>query len=395
MKKVLLIDPFSGASGDMLLSALVSLGFPVEKLRDMLAAVPVLSNVKIEEKRIRRGLFEAVQLDLVLPREETHRSLGVILEIIETSDLPAGVKERVTRTFQRLAEAEAKVHGTSIEKVHFHEVGALDAIIDIFGFHSAVEHLNAESCYYTGLVLGSGSIQCAHGEIPIPAPATVELLTGHDVSFSERKGELITPTAAAVIATSFEPLPKDAFVRLEKVGYGAGTREGDGLPNVLRAILGSVAEAPRRVCIVTCTIDDMNPEVYGYLMEKLFDHGALEVYFNSVMMKKNRPGLEMTVITEEIDLDRISQFILSHTTTLGLRVNREERVELFRERIKVETPYGPVEVKVGRLPDGREKVSPEYESCRAAAEKTGASILDVFDAARIAWQKKGGEQPSQ
>jgi len=389
MNKSLLIDPFSGASGDMLLSAMVSLGVPLERVLEPLLAMPVLSGVKIIEKKVRRGLFEAVQLEMILPHEHAHRSLSTIAGIIEDSGLPGPVKKNSTDTFTRLARAEAKVHGSSVEEVHFHEVGAVDAIIDIIGFHIALDYLSPRKCYCRTIALGSGSVTCEHGEIPVPAPATLELLSGHRVKFTDRDEELVTPTAAALIASRFEPLPPDILFRLEKIGYGAGTRDGAGMPNVLRAMAGDVASMPRRVCIITCTIDDMNPELYGYVMEKLFAIGALEVYFNAIMMKKNRPGLEITVICEEADVDRISRFVLTHTTTLGLRVNREERIELPRERSEVETPFGPVQVKVGRLPDGGEKVSPEYESCRAAAEKFGVPLMVVFDAARIAWKTKG------
>lgn len=372
----------------MLLSALISLGIPFERVWEPLSRIPILSRAEIKEKKVKRGLFEAVQLEMKLPHEHAHRSLSSIVEIIESSGLTDGVKKHSIGTFERLARAEAKVHGSSVEEVHFHEVGALDAIIDIVGFHTALECMSPRNCYYRNIILGSGTVACEHGEIPIPAPATLELLTGHRVSFTDRKEELVTPTAAALIASAFEPLPADALFRLEKIGYGAGTRDSGGIPNVLRAIIGDVASAARRICIITSTIDDMNPELYGYVMEKLFAIGALEVYFNAIMMKKNRPGLEITIITEEADVDRISQFVLTHTTTLGLRVNREERVELPRERSEVETTYGSIEVKVGRLPDGNEKISPEYESCRKAAEKYGVPLMDVFDAARIAWREK-------
>ncbi len=388
MSKALLIDPFSGASGDMLLAALVGLGVPREGLGRALAGVPALAQVKLEQHPVRRGMFEAVQIGMSFPEEHSHRHLKKILEIIDRTEFNSRVKEGASGTFRRLAEAEAKVHGSSIEEVHFHEVGALDAIVDILGFFAALEMLSIDRCYYTRLVFGSGTVRCAHGEIPVPVPATVELLTGHEVMFSSRAGEMITPTAAALIATAFEPLPADRHIRMDKVAYGAGSRDTEGLPNVLRAVLGEVVEAPRQVAIITCTIDDMNPELYGFVMDRLFAEGALEVYYSPVMMKKNRPGLEITVIAEEAERDSICRFILAETTTLGLRVSREERIELARRKARLDTPYGTVEVKIGRLPDGREKMNPEYESCRAAAESSGASLLEVFEAARLAWERK-------
>ena len=388
MKKALLIDPFSGASGDMLLACLVGLGVSCEELNRLLAAVPELAEVRLEERLVRRGLFQAVQLEMSFPQQHSHRHLRQVLEIIDRTGFSSRVKERAGQTFQRLAEAEARVHGTTVAEVHFHEVGALDAIVDLLGFFAALELLAVDLCYYTRLVFGSGSARCDHGEIPVPAPATVELLSGHEVMFSNRPGELITPTAAALIAAAFEPLTDGRHIRMDRVGYGAGSRITEGLPNVLRAILGQVVETPRQVAIITCTIDDMNPELYGFLMDRLFAKGALEVYYTPVMMKKNRPGLEITVIAEEDARDRICRFILAETTTLGLRVSREERIELPRRKLKVDTPFGAVEIKIGQLPDGREKISPEYESCRAAAETTGASLLEVFEAARLAWERQ-------
>jgi uncharacterized protein (DUF111 family) len=227
-----------------------------------------------------------------------------------------------------------------------------------------------------------------HGEIPVPAPATLGLLSGYRVKFSDRPEELATPTGAAIIASMFRNLPQDAVITPDRIGYGAGTREGKSVPNVLRAILGSLEHAAPQVCIITSTIDDMNPESYGYIMEKLFDHGALEVYYNPVMMKKNRPGLEITIITEEVDVHRLSDFLFSNSTTLGVRINREERIELPRRRSSVDTSYGAVEVKIAQRPGGIETVSPEYESCRAAADKANVSLLDIYEAARRAWHEK-------
>jgi hypothetical protein len=389
MTRALLIDPFSGASGDMLLASVISAGVPFEDIRKRLGAIPVLGAVKVSIEPVRRGMFQASRLVVDMPHEHAHRSLSAIRAMIEESALSDAVKRGAVGAFTALAGAEATVHGCEADTVTFHEVGALDSILDIVGWYSAMDILGWPPCYYTRLTLGSGSIRSAHGDIPLPAPATMELLKGHPVSFSDRLEELITPTAAAIMAAGFRPLSSSRVFAAESIGYGAGTRDtAGGLPNVLRTMLGSVRELPSQVCIVTCTIDDMNPELYGYIMEKLFARGALEVYFNAVMMKKNRPGLEMTVITEEKDVQEMAAFILSETTTIGLRVGREERIELPRERAEVATPYGTIAVKVVTLPGGERRMSPEYESCRAAAEKAKARMLDVFDAVRAAWEKR-------
>lgn len=390
MKTAVVIDPFSGASGDMLLSSLIAAGVSEDGLRKSLGSMSVLDPVSFSIESVERGMFTATRLAIAMPHEHAHRSLSTIRDMIEASRLDERVKRGAIETFSKLAAAEASVHGRDIEAVTFHEVGALDAIFDIVGWHAALELLGWPECYYTRLVLGSGSVSAAHGEIPLPAPATLELLKGHAVSFSERREELITPTAAAIIASTFQPLTGSRVFQPERIGYGAGTREGGGgLPNILRTMVGTIREQTAHVCIVTCTIDDMNPELYGSTMDTLFAHGALEVYFNQVMMKKNRPGLEMTVITEERDVQAIAGLILEETTTIGLRVDREERIELPRAQEIVETRFGSITVKVVTLPGGRRKMSPEYESCRAAAGRAAVTVREVFDAARAAWETSG------
>lgn len=387
MTKTLLIDPFSGASGDMFLAALVDVGASFETIRSSVLGIPELGSVRAEVRKVTRGVFAATRIEVSCPEEHHHRSISKIRKIIEDSGLSASVKAGAIGTFDLLADAEAKVHGSDREEVHFHEVGALDAMFDIIGAHVALETLGDPLCLTRPVSLGTGTTTCQHGEIPIPAPATIELLSKHKVRFTERMEELVTPTGAAIIAAVFKPLGPDALFVPERVGYGAGTRENDGLPNVLRAMTGTLEENPGRVCIVTSTIDDMNPEVYGYVMDRLFAEGCLDVYYNPVMMKKNRPGVEITVITEEKDVYRITDFLMTHTTTLGVRVDREERVELRRHQDTVETSYGTVNVKVAERPGGVETISPEFESCKTVAESAGVSLIEVYEAAKRAWKK--------
>jgi uncharacterized protein (TIGR00299 family) protein len=395
--KALLIDPFNGASGDMLLGALVDAGYPLASLREKLLAIPALRGVTIDVEKVKRGMFAASRIAIGLPGEQRHRGLGDVREIIEKApNLGDGVKARAVAAFTRLAEAEARVHGVTVDEVHFHEVGALDAIVDVVGFSAAVEELGIESLLYTRLVVGTGGTNSQHGEIPLPAPATLESLAGHRLHFSDRMEELITPTAAAIISAGFEPLAGDAGFTPEVFGYGAGTREsGPGnLPNILRLAIGWVAKTARQVSILRTTIDDMNPEVYGYLMERLFAEGALEVYFHPVTMKKNRPGVEVTLIAEVEDESRMAEFLLTHTTTLGVRVCREERVELERRQDTVHTEVGDALVKVGVLPGGGERMSPEFESCKSLAERSGRPIVDVFELVRSAWWRGRTERGS-
>lgn len=386
MTTILLIDPFSGTSGDMFLGTLVDLGAPFEELRDTVLAIPELAKVTAERKTVTRGVFEATQVVVECPHEHHHRSVTDIERIVTGSKLKGRVKKGILATFDALANAEAKVHGTERDKVHFHEVGALDAMFDIIGAHVGLDLLGNPVCYTRPIALGTGQTTSDHGAIPIPAPATLELLAGYPVKMSDRDEELVTPTGAAIVASLFEVLPRDAQVMLQRVGYGAGTREGKGLPNVLRGVLGTLDSALADVSILTSTIDDMNPEIYGYLMGQLFAQGALEVYYSQVIMKKNRPGIEITVITEEKDARRMAEFLMTHSTTLGVRIHSEERVELERRKGTLETTMGTVAVKIAVRPDGTETMSPEYESCKALAEAAGAPLIDVYQAARAVWE---------
>ena len=385
MKKALVIDPFSGASGDMFLGALVDMGVPLAVLQDALARIPALAGVTIAEEKVTRGAFTATRVIVDAPDEHTHRSLSIIRDLIGQTDLDDSIKQGSIDTFTQLAEAEAKVHGSDVEDIHFHEVGALDAIADIVGTHAALHHLGCGDAFVRTTSVGSGTATMAHGDMPLPAPATLELLTGFPVSFVESGEELTTPTGAALIASIAQPLGSGTLVIPEKIGYGAGSRDSDGVPNVLRAVLSTVDRGHGHVCIITSTLDDMNPELYGYVMEQLFGAGALEVYLNPVMMKKNRPGVEVTLISEERDVYALANLLMASTTTIGVRIHREERIELPRRKDIVETPYGVIEVKIAQRPDGKELVSPEFESCKKAANKAGASLVDVYEAARRAW----------
>ncbi len=374
----------------MLLASLLDAGASIETLRDQVLSIPELSAVEVDLETVTRGAFAARRLVVNLPHEHAHRGLSDVLTIIDAAPaISDSVRSRARETFRRLAVVEAKMHGTTVEKVHFHEVGALDAILDVVGFYVLAEELGVESFLYTRLVLGGGSARSAHGEIPVPSPATLELLSGHPVSFSGRQEELVTPTAAAIIATEFQPVGTEASVTGDGYGYGAGTREGDGgLPNVLRVVVGEVSSAGRHVAVIRCTIDDMNPEVYGCAMQSLFKNGALEVYYTPVQMKKNRPGIEMTVICEPGDVMAVSQHIMTVTTTLGVRVALEGRVELGRRVDTIETSLGTAKVKVALLPGGGERPSPEYESCRELADRHGRPIVEVFSIVVSEWNAK-------
>jgi uncharacterized protein (TIGR00299 family) protein len=393
--KTLYFDCFAGASGDMILGALVGVGVDPRLLTEGLSLLGV-AGYEVAFETVDRSGISATHARVRTAHEHAHRHLGDILKIIYESRLSEGVKERAARTFSRLAEAEARVHNVAIERIHFHEVGALDAIIDVVGACIGFELLAVERFVSSSLHVGSGMVEMAHGRFPIPPPAVAELLKDAPVYSSDIVGELVTPTGAAIITavcSEFGPLPK---MKIERTGYGAGTREYQNFPNVLRLMLGddaSGAEAAgyERLVMLETNIDDMSPQIYGHVMEEALRRGALDCYFTPVQMKKNRPGTLISILCEEEVRDAMCELLLSETTTLGVRFYEVMRRALQRRIVKVETEYGAIDVKVAHL-DGRAiKEMPEYEQCRAAAEKYGVALRTVEQAARASFLKSQGD----
>jgi uncharacterized protein (TIGR00299 family) protein len=299
------------------------------------------------------------------------------------------VKDRAGKIFSRLAEAEAKVHNEPVEHVHFHEVGALDAIVDVVGAAICFELLGIERFVCSPLHLGSGTVEMDHGRFPVPPPAVAELLKGVPVYSTDIIGELVTPTGAAIITTvcsEFGPLPK---LKLESTGYGAGTREYKGFPNALRVLIGDDAQdsATETLWMIETNVDDMSPQIFGHVMDRALELGALDCYFTPIQMKKNRPGVMLSVLCRNGDREKLSQMLFSETTTLGLRSYSVERRALQRESVCVETPYGPIDVKVAKLNGRIVNQMPEYEQCREAARLAGVPLRTVEEAARTAFAK--------
>ena len=314
------------------------------------------------------------------PRGERHRGLREIRKIVESSKLSERVQSRALRVFETLVQAEARVHRVAVQKVHLHEVGAVDAIVDIVGACICLEELGVDRLIVSPLPTGSGIIHCEHGIFPVPAPATVEILKGKPVYGGPWEGEMVTPTGAALVtslADEFGPLPP---LRLAKVGHGAGTRDPKDHPNLLRGFLGELDEPSallEKVTVIQTSIDDLNPQVYGYLMDRLFAAGALEIFFTAIQMKKNRPGTLVTVIVPDDRFDEVGAQIFRETTTIGFRYQRMDRVELGREIRKVKTRFGPIRVKVSLFQGAVVQATPEYEDCRAAALKAGVALREV------------------
>jgi pyridinium-3,5-bisthiocarboxylic acid mononucleotide nickel chelatase len=373
-------DCFAGASGDMILGALVDSGASFEELRAALAGLPV-SGYELRFERVRRAGLDAGRVHVDLnDRPQPRRNLKDIIEIIESSGIPPADQQRGVAIFRRLADAEAAVHGIRSDEVHFHEVGAVDAIVDVLGAVIALRLLGIEECFISPLPSGSGSVRSAHGALPVPAPATLELLSRAGAPIRQdggERGELVTPTAAAILTTvgRFERPP----LTLERVGYGAGSRDPVEYPNVLRVWLGAASAVPaRRILQIETNIDDMPGEQFGYVQERLFACGALDVWFTPVQMKKNRPAAVISVLCADSAESAIVEVLLRETTTLGLRIWEVRRHEVERESVMFVSSLGEAAVKLKRLPGERSRVAPEYESCRAIALRTGLPLAQVY-----------------
>ncbi|HZP47938.1 MAG TPA: nickel pincer cofactor biosynthesis protein LarC [Vicinamibacterales bacterium] len=423
MSRVLYFDCFSGISGDMALGALIDAGLPVDALRQALGSL-ALGDAHIHVDRVLRAGVAATKFSVhehAHDRERhehahdhghhehlhdhgrhghahehgdgghhhPHRSLPDIYALIDASALPATARARAKSMFERLAEAEAAIHQMPVEQVHLHEVGALDSIIDICGIAFAMEWVGADRVVCSPLNVGGGMVQSAHGHFPVPAPATVRLLGAAPIYSGAVQKELVTPTGALIattFASAFGPIPS---MTVERVGYGAGDRDEPSTPNVLRVLIGAeaaAADAGDRVVVVECEIDDMNPQIFGVAMERLYAAGALEVFYVAVQMKKNRPGTLLTVIAPPDRRAAIADVIFAETTTIGLRHSEVSRLCLTREIVRVDTPLGPVRFKVASR-DGRVvNAQPEFDDCAALAAQHNRSVKDVQAIAIRAFQ---------
>ncbi|WP_338833652.1 Pyridinium-3,5-bisthiocarboxylic acid mononucleotide nickel insertion protein [Moorella humiferrea] len=385
--KVAYFDCFSGISGDMCLGAILANGLPHSELEGPLKELP-LDGWELKISETKQHGIAAVDVEVLVSGHQPHRHLNDILDLIEGSDLPAPVREKAAAVFRSLARAEGQVHGIEPEKVHFHEVGAVDAIIDIVGTVLGLHLLGIEKIVSSPLPLGSGWIECHHGRLPVPAPATLYLLRGFPVYGTDIRAELVTPTGAALITTlaaDFGPFPA---MELHSVGFGAGKTVLPH-PNLLRLATGEIpahdVAADEACTVIETTIDDMNPEFYPNLQEQVLAAGAVDAYITPVQMKKGRPGVLFTAICPEHQLQSVAAAIFRHSSTLGLRFRRDWRITCERQFTEVMTPYGKVTVKWGRYRDGdgRENIhaAPEYESCRRVAQEAGVPVKEVYAAA--------------
>jgi pyridinium-3,5-bisthiocarboxylic acid mononucleotide nickel chelatase len=378
-ERLLYFDCFSGLSGDMALGAFLDLGLEPEALWAALGQLG-LADYTCGSQKVLKNHLAGIKVDFQVSGPQPHRTYPEIAALIERAALPGEVKDLSGRIFRLLAEAESQVHQQPLELVHFHEVGAVDSILDIVGAAYCCHRLGITRVYASALPLGQGTIASAHGVLPNPAPATALLLQGAPVYGVDVRAELVTPTGAAILqglSASFDPLPP---FTLEKVGYGAGNLDLPGRPNLLRLVLGRPTlpvGRRERVLVLETNLDDMIPEWYEHLMQALFQAGALDVAYCQLQMKKNRPGVGLTVVAPLELRETILQVLFAESTTLGVRLLEMERVAVNRWLETIETPYGPLQVKVAEI-GGRRRLLPEYEACRALALKNNLPLLEVY-----------------
>ncbi|HYU41683.1 MAG TPA: nickel pincer cofactor biosynthesis protein LarC [Vicinamibacteria bacterium] len=430
MSRIAYFDCASGASGDMVLGALVDLGLPLGRLRAELAKLP-LAGYRLEARKVDRAGIQATKVEVLIgdqidvgdvhvhghgpddehahdhdhdhehehehehehghaPDAHPHRGLSEILRLIEKSGLEAGVKERSSALFHRLGEAEASVHGIDVENVTFHEVGAVDSIVDVVGAVIGLGWLDVDRFLASPLNVGSGTVKIAHGVYPVPPPATLQLVSGVPV-YGKGRGELLTPTGALLVtahATGYGPLPS---LRPEGVGYGAGTKDTPGRPNVLRLIVGEEVAGDgegHRVTVIEAEMDDMSPQLFGPLLDRLLAAGALDAFYTPVQMKKGRPGVLLTVIAERERRTALEELLFAETTTLGVRWQEWDRTVLEREAVAVETEFGAIAVKIARRQGRIYNVQPEFDDCLARARVAGRPVKEVWAAALSAYHAK-------
>jgi hypothetical protein len=389
--RIAYFDCSAGISGDMCLGALVDAGVPLEEMEKGLKQLPV-RGFDLRARRVKRAGIAATKVDVLISdpgnKVHPHRTWKDIRGIVDSSSLPAPIRQRGLKIFRTLFEAEGRVHGTQYQRTHLHELGAVDCIVDVFGTLIGLAFLEVSAVYSSAVNLGSGFVVTEHGTLPVPAPATLEIVRGMPVHSSEAPFELTTPTGAAILkgtADGFVSLP---LMKIGRIGYGAGQRDRKGSPNALRIMVGEETaslpaeglsgETASRIVVIETNIDDMNPQIYDYVMERLFEAGALDVYLNQIIMKKSRPAVVLSVLCDEEKRDSMIDILLKETTTIGVRFHAASRFVLDREVKEVGTAFGKIRFKTTKLADGTVKHSPEYDDCKRAAKKYKVPLREVI-----------------
>src|SRR6059036_2128617 len=386
MSRIVYFDCPSGAAGDMIMASLLDAGVALGALRTELRKLP-LTGWELVVREVRKGAFRATKVDVEIDHHahHHHRTLGDIVAILDASTLGDSIKDKARRIFTRLADAEARAHGTTRDQVHFHDVGAVDAIVDVTGGVIALELIGARALHVSALPIGGGFVEGAHGRIPIPGPGTAELLRGFPVVDTGVKAELVTPTGAAILTTLALSAGRMPAMIVAAVGYGAGTRDLPGIPNVLRCFVGETVDAApgdETILQVETTIDDMSPQLYEPLIERLFEAGALDVFLQPVVMKRGRPGVVVTTLCAPDRIDDLSRVLFEETSTIGVRWTERRRTRLQRESVTLTTAYGAIPFKVSRLGGRVVTVTPEFADVARIAREKSLPVREVLDQAR-------------
>lgn len=393
--KVAYFDCFSGISGDMTVGALLDAGLKIETLEKELKKLG-LSGYQLEVNKVTKKGISATQFKVKIEEEGVERRFKDILTILEKSKLDEEIKKETKKIFFNIAQAESKIHQKDINKIHFHEIGGLDSIVDITAAVIGIKTLGIEEIHSSALPMGKGFVKCAHGVIPVPAPATLELLKNIPTYSGGIESEMITPTGAAIISTLAKSFGGRPLMKIEKIGYGAGEKEFT-IPNLLRVSIGEKILKDKNLkdgyvsdeaVLIETNIDDMNPEFYDYIMDKLFSQGALDVFLTSIQMKKNRPAHMLSVIAYEQNLKEVLEVLFSESTTLGVRVREIKRLKLTQQNFIAETKYGKIRVKVGIFKGEIKNISPEYEDCKKMAKQYKVPLKEVYEEAKkVAYDK--------
>ncbi len=385
--KIAYFDCFSGAGGDMIAAAMLDVGLDAKFLKDQIATLGI-KDLKIEITPTKRGGFKALSFVPVITEQYSHRKLQEIIRIIQNSGISEEAKKLAVKIFEKLADAEAAVHGKEANEIHFHEVGAVDSIVDIVSASVGLDYFKKQGLgkiYCSTISIGGGTIKSAHGLLPVPAPATAELIKGIPVAGGPIETELLTPTAAAILTTIVDKFCELPAMKVERIGFGAGTLESDKVPNCLRLIIGEAlvadSETADSVYLLETNIDDLAGEVVGYVTEQLFEAGALDVFTTPIYMKRNRPAVKLSVICKIEDGQKIEQLLFEQGITFGIRRQILQRSKLAREFITVKTEYGDIKIKVGKLNGKVVTAKPEFADCAEAAQKHNVAVKTVIDAA--------------
>ena len=392
--KIAYFDCFSGISGDMTVGALLDAGLKIDTLEKELKKLG-LSGYQLEVNKVVKKGISATQFKVKIKEEGVHRRFKDILDILEKSKLDEEVKKETEKIFFNIAQAESKIHRKDIDKIHFHEIGGLDSIIDITSAVIGIKTLGIEEIHSSALPVGKGFVKCAHGVIPVPAPATLELLKNIPIYSGGIEGEMITPTGAGIISTLAKSFGERPLMKIERTGYGAGEKEFT-IPNILRVSIGEKILKDENLkdgylsdeaVLIESNIDDMSPEFYDYIMEKLFSQGALDVFLTPIQMKKNRPAHMLSIIVYEQNLKEILEVLFSESTTLGVRIREVKRLRLVQQNFITDTKYGKIKVKVGIFKEEIKNIAPEYEDCKKMAKQHKVPLKEVYDEAKWSAQR--------